>query len=150
MKAPIRAFLLASVLALTVAVPVFAGAATKTHESTSTCRTDTATGLIYCFVSEVDIRTTSPNSGVSSVKIVGTIHATTVDAAGNVVFGYDSSIREHAVVQQTDAGPAYKLINMRRAEEITEDAATECIRSRVVLTGDTYRINEVTTTAGAC
>lgn len=151
MKAPIRASLLAAILALTVTAPVFADPGSTTHESTSTCRTDEVDGLTHCFASETDTLTKDRHSGASDVRKTGTIHATVVDTGGNLVSSYDSKIRERDLVQLgSDGSVDFMKITIRLSEEISEADVTSCTRTHVVIRGHTERVNQVSTTAGPC
>jgi len=151
MKRLIRASLLASALALTVAGPALAGPVSTTHESTSTCRTDESTGFTYCFASEMDTTTKEKNSGASDVRKSGTTHSTVVDAEGNVLWSYDAQIREHDSVQLASDGSAqYMKIDIQLSEEITDGGVTSCTRTHIVIRGDTEQTNEVSTTPGPC
>lgn len=151
MKAPIRASLLAAVLTLTVAAPVLADPGSTTHESTSTCRTDEVSGLTFCFASESDTRTKEKHSGASDVRLTGTIHATVVDADGNLVSSYDANIRERDLVQLgSDGSPEFMKITIRQTEEAMEAGVTSCTQTHVVIRGETERVNHVSTTAGSC
>lgn len=152
MKAPIRASLLAAVLALTVAAPVFADPGTTVHESFNPpCRTDEVSGFTFCFSSESDTLTKEKHSGASDVRIAGTISATVVDADGNVVSSYDSTIRERYLVQLGSGGPAESTkITIRLTEETMEAGVTSCTQTHVIVRGDTERVNRVSTTPGPC
>lgn len=151
MKAPIRASLLAALLTLTVAAPVFADPGVTTQESSSSCRTDEVDGLTYCFTSEADITTKEKRGGASEVRKTGTIHATVVDADGNLVSSYDSKINERDVVLVADDGSAeYMKITIRMAEETTDAGLTSCTRTHVVIRGGAVRVNDVVTTPGSC
>lgn len=146
MKAVVRPFMLASVLALVVAVPVLG--AEKEHESSLTCNTDPA-GMTSCFESETDVRVTESKHG-SNVKLDGAAHSTTTDAAGNVIASYDLWLDQKAVVKETDAGAAYKNLTVRQVEQITENGATWCVVSTVVMRNGVERVNESVTTSGPC
>lgn len=151
MKAPVRASLLAAVLALAVAAPVFADPGVTTHESTTSCRTDEVDGLTYCFASEADITTKDKRGGASEVRTTGTIHATVVDADGNLVSSYDSTINERDVVLVAADGSAeFMKITIRMSEETTDAGVTSCTRTHVVIRDDAVRVNDVVTAAGPC
>lgn len=151
MKAPIRSIVLASVLSLSVAAPVFADAPTVTHESLSTCRTDDATGLTSCFASEATIRTKEMKSGETRVRILGTIYATVVDADGNLVSSVESTSSERNTVLVSEEGSQLFIDqNVRREDEVMTDGTTTCTRYRVLITNETERINKVSTAPGPC
>jgi hypothetical protein len=151
MKRLIRASLLASALALTVAGPALAEPGSTTHESTSTCRTDESTGFTYCFTSEMDTTTKEKHSGASDVRKSGTTHSTVVDAEGNVLWSYHAQVREHDVVQLASDGSAgYLKIDIHLSEEITDAGVTWCTKTHVVIRGDAERTNQVSTKPGPC
>ena len=150
MNLTIRASLLASVLLLAIAAPVLAEPPTTTRESTTTCRTDEITGHTHCFESETVTRTKDKH-GASDVRISGVIHATVIDADGNLVSSYDSQISERDLAQvASDGSIEYMRINIQLAEEITDGGVTSCTRTHVVIRGGNEKINEVITTAGPC
>lgn len=151
MKAPIAASLLAALLVLTVAAPVFADPGVTTHESSTSCRTDEVDGLTYCFASEVDVTTKEKRGGAMEFRKTGTFLATVVDANGNLVSSYGSSIDERDVVLVAADGSAeYTKIRIRMSEETTYSGVTSCTRTHVVIRGEAIRVNDVVVTAGPC
>jgi hypothetical protein len=149
MNAKIRAYLLGAALALMIAAPVSADPGTTTHESTSTCATDEFTGLTSCFASETTIVTKEKHSGASDVRKTGTIHATVVDASGNLVSSFDLQIRERDVVQlASDGSTELMKVNIRLSEEFMEAGETWCTKTHAVVRGDTEKVNHVSTSPG--
>lgn len=149
MKAPIRAALLASVLSITVVVPVFADAPTKTHVSNSDCFT--IDELTFCSATETDIMSKEKKSGETSLKMSTWFLSTVVDADGNVVSSFESTSREHdTVLPGEEGGPLFIDQNVRREDEVVTDGATTCTRYRILIKNETERINKVSTTPGPC
>jgi hypothetical protein len=151
MKAILRATLLATVFAVTVAGPVFAGSGSSSHESWSTCFTDEFTGFTYCSAWEADTRTKEKRSGASDVRLTTTLLDTVYDADGNLVSSLESKTQEHEVTLLASDG-AYEIrrFNIWIENELMDGGVTTCTRTHVVARGDTDRVNDVTTTDGPC
>lgn len=148
MRTPIRAVLLASALTLAIAAPVSADPPTTTHVSNSDCFT--VDGFTYCSQTETDIRTKEQKSGATKLKMDMWFLTTTTDASGNIVASVETTSREHDTVVVEDAGPIFIDQNVRREDEVNQGGVISCTRYRLVVKNGEERINEITTTPGAC
>lgn len=148
MKAAARPLLLASLLALTFAVPVLG--ATKEHDAGVTCATDTVSGVTSCFAWESDSRATDSAGALHNVKMDGTSSSSQVDASGAVIASYDQAIRQKSLVVDTADGPVYRRLDIRQVEQITENGSTRCVATHVVVRNGVEVTNEVVTTDGPC
>ena len=150
MKVAIRAVLLASVLALTIAAPAFADAPEWTHVSSQDCFTIPETGFTYCSYTETDTRTKEKKSGETSVHMDQWFMTTTTDPSGALVSTLELNATEKNTVLVADGAPIFLDQNVRRSDELTEGGVTTCTRYRLVVKHGEERVNEVTTTPGPC
>jgi hypothetical protein len=150
MKAPIRASVLAALLTLTVAAPVFADAPVVTHESSSSCQTDPVSGITVCLATESTVRAKETRSGAVRYSIQNTFEQTVLDANGAMISSFESVGWAKEQVLVADGDPVVQNVNMWRQEERSEGGVTTCTQYRVLVKHETERINSVTTTEGPC
>jgi hypothetical protein len=143
-----RPLLIASLLALSIAAP--AAAATKVQESSTDCRTDPIDGFTYCTRTELEIRTTESDSGLITVKLVQTTHATTYGPDGTLLVTRDISVREQDAYRETGEVRVYEKINVHGTTQTTEGGAVSCLEWRFVYSNGVTHVDEVSSWPGPC